>query len=123
MRGRHRPLLVLALIVAMATAASAECLSGDLTPEQQACCAAMGHDCGAAAIEMGCCPTEPKTSDPVQAAAVKAELAAPVLLSGPVAFVPEPHVRLQPAAAASFDRETLKLPDRPAYILLSTLLI
>jgi hypothetical protein len=120
---RFRPLLVLGLVVAIATTAWAECVSGDLTPEQQACCASMGHNCGAADVEMGCCPTEPQTQDRVQVASVKPEVLAPALLSGPVSVLPELHVRLQPVAAASFDREALKLPERPTYLVVSVFLI
>jgi len=120
---RCRPLLVLGLVVAITTAAWAECVTEDLTPEQKACCAAMGHDCGAAGVEMGCCSTEPQTQDRVQASGVKPDLVAPVLLTGPLALLPEPHVRLGIVAAASFDRETLKLPERPTYLVLSVFLI
>jgi hypothetical protein len=120
---RCRSLLVLGLVVAMATAAWAECVSGDLTPEEQACCASMGHNCGAAGVEMACCPTEPQASDRVQVTSVKPEVLAPALLRGPVTFLPEPHVRIQPVAAASFDREALKLPERPTYLVLSVFLI
>lgn len=123
MRPVFRPLVVLGLVLAIAGAAWAECLTEDLTPEQKACCAAMGHDCGAVGAEMGCCPTEPQTQDRAQAPGVKPDLVAPVLLTGPLALLPEPHVRLGVAAAASFDRETLKLPDRPTYLVLSVFLI
>lgn len=116
-------MLVLGLVVALAGTSWAECLSAELTPEQKACCLAMNHDCGAAGAEMGCCPTDPQTQDHLQAAIVKPDVAAPVLLTGPLALLPEPHVRLHAAAAKSFDRETLKLPDRPTYLLLSTFLI
>jgi len=118
-----RPLLVFGLILAINGSAWAECLTGDLTPEQKACCAAMNHDCGAAGVEMGCCPIEPQTQDRVQAASVKPELLAPALLTGPLALLPEPHVRVHPVAAGSFDREALKLPDRPTYLLFSVFLI
>lgn len=123
MRTAFRPLVVLSLVIAMTGAALAECVTEDLTPEQKACCAAMNHNCGAAGAEMGCCPTEPQTQDRVQASGVKPDLVAPVLLAGPLAILPEPHVRLHAVAAASYDRETLKLPDRPAYLLLSVFLI
>jgi hypothetical protein len=123
MRTAFRPLVVLGLVLAIAGGAWAECLTEDLTPEQKACCAAMGHDCGAAGVEMGCCPTEPQTQDRAQASGVKPDLVAPVLLTGPLALLPEPHVRLGVVAAASFDRETLKLPDRPTYLVLSVFLI
>ncbi len=123
MRPVFRPLVVLSLVLAIAGAAWAQCVTEDLTPEQKACCAAMGHDCGATGVEMGCCPTEPQTQDRVQVSGVKPDLVAPALLTGPLALLPEPHVRLGVVAAASFDRETLKLPDRPTYLVLSVFLI
>lgn len=123
MRRLFRPLLVFGLVLAVAGAAWAECVSTDLTPEQQACCAEMGHECGAVGVKMGCCPTEPQTQDRVQVASVKVDVVAPVPPTSPLALLPEPYVRLQAVAAASFDRETLKLPDRPAYLLLSVFLI
>ena len=50
MRTAFRPLVVLSLVIAMTGAALAECVTEDLTPEQKACCAAMGHDCGAVGV-------------------------------------------------------------------------
>jgi hypothetical protein len=123
MRTLFRPLVVLSLVVAMTGAALAECVTENLTPEQKACCAAMGHDCGAAGAEMGCCPTDPQTQDRVQPSGAKPELIAPAPLTGLLAELPEPYVRLHAVAATSFDRETLKLPDRPTYLLLSVFLI
>lgn len=123
MRTVFRPFIVLSLVVAIAGAAWAECVTEDLTPEQKACCEAMGHDCGAAGAEMGCCPTEPQTPERAQAARVKPDLDAPALATGPLALLPEPHVRLGAVAATAFSRETLKLPDRPAYLLLSVFLL
>lgn len=123
MRTASRPLIVLSLVVALTGAALAECVTENLTPEQKACCAAMGHDCGAAGVEMGCCPTDPQTQDRAQASGVKPDLVAPVLLTGPLALLPEPDARLRVVAAASFDREMLKLSERPTYLLLSVFLI
>lgn len=123
MRTAFRSLIVLSLVLAIAGAAWAECVSEDLTPEQKACCAAMSHNCGAAGAEMGCCPTEPQTQDRVQASGVKPDLIAPVLVKGPLALLPEPYVRVRAVAASSIDRETLRLPDRPTYLLLSVFLI
>lgn len=123
MRIAFRPLVVLSLVIAVAGAAWAECVPEDLTPEQKACCVAMGHNCGAAGIEMGCCPNEPQTQDRVQAPGVKPDVIAPVLMTSPFALLPEPHVRVRPVAAASYDRETLKLPERSPHLLLSVFLI
>ncbi len=83
----------------------------------------MSHDCGAAGVEMGCCSTEPQTQDRVQAASLKLDLGAPALVTGPLALLPEPHVRVHAVAAAAFDREALKLPERPTYLLLSVFLL
>jgi hypothetical protein len=123
MRRVLRSLFVFGLILAIGGSVWAECLTGELTPEQKACCVAMNHDCGAAGVEMGCCQTEPQTQDRVQAASIKPELLAPTLLTGPLALLPEPLVRVHLVAAGSFDREALKLPDRPTYLLLSVFLI
>lgn len=123
MRTSLRPILVLSLVVAMTGTALAECVTEDLTPEQKACCAAMNHDCGAAGVGMGCCPTEPQTQDRVQAASLKSELPVPTLLTGPFALLPESLVRVRLLAEGSFDREALKLPDRRTYLLLSVFLI
>lgn len=118
-----RATLVIGLVIAIGGAAWAECVTEGLTPEQQACCAAMGHDCGAAGVEMGCCPTDPQIPDRMQAAGPRPPVAAPVLLTGSLALLPEPHLRVHAAAAASLDRDVLKLPDRPTYLLFSVFLI
>jgi hypothetical protein len=123
MRRALRPLVVFALTLALAGSAWAECLTGDLTPEQMACCAAMNHDCGAAGVEMGCCATDPQTPDRMQAVSSKPDPVVFTLLKGPLALLPEPHLRLHPPAAGTYDREALKLPDRPTYLLLSVFLI
>ena len=123
MRTAFRPSVVLSLVIAMTGVALAECVTDDLTPEQKACCAAMAHNCGAAGAEMGCCPTEPQPPDRAHASGVKPDLAPPAVIVGPLALLPEPHEALRAAAASSFSRETLKLPDRPAYLLLSVFLI
>jgi len=123
MRIALRPLVVLSLVIAMTGAALAECVTEHLTPEQKACCAAMGHNCGAAGVEMGCCPTEAQPPDPAQVTGVKPDLTPPAVVTGPLALLPDPHERLRAVAVSSFSRETLKLPDRPAYLLLSVFLI
>jgi hypothetical protein len=123
MRQVFRPLLVVGLVIALAGAAWAECASGELTPAQQACCATMGHNCGAAGREMGCCPTDQQTQERVLAVAAKRLVSAPALLKGPLAVVPSPHLSLDTTAGQSFDRERLKLPDRPGHLVLSVLLI
>lgn len=83
----------------------------------------MEHNCGAAGVEMGCCPTEPQPPDRAQLGSVKPELDARSLLSSPITFLPRPHVRYVPIGGASFDRETLRLPGHPTYLVLSVFLI
>ena len=40
----------------MSLVVSATCVSAaQMTPEQHACCEAMRHDCGKAAVQMSCC--------------------------------------------------------------------
>lgn len=114
-----RPLLVLGLIAAISGGAWAECLSGELTPEQKACCVAMGHDCGAAGVEMGCCSSEPQTQDRVQAPSGKQDLVTPALVTGPLAVLPEPFVRLYAGVGTPFGRETQHRSDPPTHLLLS----
>lgn len=123
MRSVFRPLVVLGLVIAMTGAVVAECVTENLTPEQQACCTAMNHDCGAAGVEMGCCQAEVQPPDRAQATGVKQDLTPPAVVTVLLAFLPEPHERLHAVAASSFSRETLKLPDRPTYLLLSVFLI
>ena len=96
---RLRPvarLLAGTLALALALMSSATCLLAvDMTPAQKACCAAMNHDCGAMAIEQGCCATEsPNLTSlasstsispvappaPVSVSVAAAELAPPVIL-------------------------------------------
>ena len=55
LRRRVRP-VGWTLTVTLAAAVSASCLTGaEMTAEQMACCAAMGHDCGSRAQGADCC--------------------------------------------------------------------
>ncbi len=123
MQHLRRSLIVVGLILAVAVSAWGECLTGDLTPEQKACCAAMHHDCGAVGMEMACCVAQPQTPERSQAPAVKPHLVEPALLNAPLVLLPEPLLRVHPVAAESFARDALELPARPTYLLLSVFLI
>lgn len=114
--------VVAGLVVSMTAASLAHCLTDNLTAEQKACCAAMHHDCGTAGVEMGCCPSEPQLPDLPQMV-VKPAAVPVAIATGALAVLPEPYERLHHAAATSFSREILKLPDRPTYLLVSLLLI
>lgn len=118
-----RLILVLGLVTGLAGAAWEQCLSNEMTPEMKACCEAMNHDCGAAGAEMGCCPTEPPAKERQHAATLKAGIDTPAPVTGPLAFEPWRRLPVPEAVAVAFTRETLKLPDRPTYLRLSTLLI
>lgn len=115
-------LIAIGLVVSMIGASLAQCLAENLTPEQKACCAAMHHACGAAGVEMGCCPSDAQLPDLPQG--VAKPVTVPVAIAtGPHAVPPDPYERLLPSAASSFSRDILKLPDRPTYLLVSLLLI
>lgn len=83
----------------------------------------MQHDCGAAGVEMGCCSTKSQTQGRVQAASVKSDPGPSVLVTGPLAWLSEPHERVEVLAVTAFDRDALNLPARPTYLLLSVFLI
>ena len=126
MRRSHaslRQFLFGVLVLAVAGAAWAECVTGDLTPEQQTCCLAMDHDCGAAGMEMSCCRTEVPQLDSARVIASKSFLLAPALVSGPAAPLPQPRANLNALALVSFDLALFKLPDRPRHLFLSVFLI
>lgn len=126
MRRVLRVLFVAFLAVAIGGGVLAECAAGELTAAQQACCVSMGHDCGAAGREMECCPTDQQPQTRLLATTAKLVVATPVLVTGPLAIAPPlsvKSVKLDSAAVRSFSQETLKLPERPAFLLLSVLLI
>lgn len=123
MRRVLRVLFVAFLAVAIGGGVLAECAAGELTAAQQACCVSMGHDCGAAGREMECCPTDQQPQTRLLATTAKLVVATPVVVTGPLALAPPLTVKLDSAAVRSFSQETLKLPERPAFLLLSVLLI
>lgn len=111
--------VVWAVTLAMSLVLSVTCInSRDMTPEERACCASMGHDCGAAAIEKGCCSGElvkidgvtPATASTLAAALAPALLA--VLDATPVATV-----LITPGAG---NTPALGPPGPPIYLLAST---
>jgi hypothetical protein len=118
--------LALALVVALTGSAWATCVSGALAPDDTTCVTS-SHDCPLMDAKdlaaTACCRSSQAAPDRIHLAAVKPGVDSPVALTGPSALVPEPQVRLSEAAVASFGSETLKLPDRPAYLVFATLLI
>ena len=77
-------------------------------------------------MTMSCCSTESGPEHDALMAVVKTTVDAPVLVHGSFgAFgvLPASQVRVLAATALAFEHETLKLPDKPAHVLLSALLI
>jgi hypothetical protein len=71
---------ILAATVALALilVSSVTCLLGaQMTPAQKACCAAMNHDCGAMALETGCCATEAPNLTSLASGTLTSQVASP----------------------------------------------
>jgi len=106
--------------LALSVVVSANCItSKDRTPEQKACCADMGHDCGAAALERNCCPGEGGKVQGVAAATVSKKSTPPVavliaVLQAPLVTAPVTHGLNSPNGL------TVKPPGTPTYLLVST---
>ena len=87
----HARLTASASLVAMAFVVSATCVSAaQMTPEQHACCEAMQHDCGKAAVEMSCCGGKADQDRSLAAAKPTATPAPTAVLVAILATVYEP---------------------------------
>lgn len=111
------------LAVAFVVALFANCATGEpMTEAQKACCAAMGHDCGAMAESEGCCSHESPRSAQFFATAKTTPSLAPALLAVPFAVwpvLPQDH-----SSAFVHLLATHLQPSRvPKYVLTSALLI
>lgn len=121
---------VLVLAVAVGAASLVDCLptAESMTASEMACCAAMDHECGAAGMpgmDVGCCPpTAGRDVDQVAASIVAKVNLAPALTAVPApAWTLPPSPQTIVSAFAALDREILKLPERPTYLLVSAFLI
>jgi hypothetical protein len=120
-RGMRPAGRVLAAMVAVAliVLSSATCLlAAQMTPAQKACCVAMNHDCGAMAIEKGCCATETPNLTSLASATLTSQFASPdvVMASVSVAdLIPAILFR----ASAAFDSDTPRYSSRSTYLLVS----
>ena len=109
-----------AVTLAVAVVLSANCVTAkDMTPEQKACCAAMGHDCGALAIEQGCCEGEAQKVDALTPTGM------PQFATPPVAVLVALLDPLTPRAIPTGVFNTavgaqVKPPGTPTYLLVST---
>jgi hypothetical protein len=87
----------------------------------------MHEDCPAGDdMAMSCCSTGSGPEHDAKLAVVKSGVDVPALVHGPLgAFtvVPTLPVRVLAVAARAFESATLKLPHRPPYLVLSTLLV
>jgi hypothetical protein len=114
--------VVLALLIAAAPLA--ECVLDESVASQMACCMAKDHDCGSAAMSENCCPTDGTSSRQLVTSAAAQVHPAPSVATGPAAWVaPVTSGSALLAACEAFDREILKLPERPTYLLVSSFLI
>jgi hypothetical protein len=110
-------------MLAMAVVLATSCLSADgQTAEERLCCAAMGHDCGALALERQCCSGEAmKLSAIAPATATFAPTAPAAVL---IALLDEPAPIVRSFSVLAFNRGGLvKPPGDPTYLLNSTLRI
>jgi hypothetical protein len=117
-------LLVALLALLVGAAPLGECVTDEaMSGAQMACCTATDHACGTPALTEACCPTDGSSSRQLVTAATVQIHPAPLVPSGSAAWpAPAPS---GPAllAAQAFDREILKLPERPTYLLVSSFLI
>ena len=108
------------MAVLIAVIASASCLTAkDMTPEQKACCAAMDHDCGAAAIDAGCCSGEAAKANSVSAASVQTPTFAPVAMLVAVLDFAAPLTSLHRSGGRGTGAP-VRPPGIPTYLLVST---
>ena len=99
------------------------CFAADgRTREQRVCCAAMAHDCGAAAIDRGCCSGEAAKVVGVAPGTLTITVSAPAAVLIALLDEPSPVARLV-ACAASHSRSLVRTPADPTYLLNSTLRI
>jgi hypothetical protein len=121
----RRLLLTLGLVLALSASGWAECLAAGMTPDEHACCVAMGHDCASDGMDMACCSIERPTRDLGPTVLGKQVVDTLIVVTGPLAVdaVPPPDARTSVAASRAFEREPWKFPDRPTYLRLSVFLL
>lgn len=109
--------LTWALALAIAVVSAVTCVLGaEASQEQMACCAAMNHDCGTAAIEHDCCATEGPAFTSLASGTVASPLAAPAPSVNLIATAPD----FSPCLTAScLDTNASPLSRRPTYLLVS----
>ena len=107
-----------ALTVVLTIASATTCLAdAHMTPAQKACCAEMHGDCGAMAIETGCCPPDSRTTPSILSNTPVAQRigpAAPV----DITLIPLPPVlESLRTPTPTFDWRAAKSTSPPTYLL------
>ena len=107
------------LMLAFAVLPSARCLASSLVPEQKACCATMGHDCGKEAVTASCCPGDTHQIEGVvtpKAGAACAPVVALValLVAAPAAIPASAH------SASGPETSSTGPPGIPTYLFVSS---
>ena len=117
---RHVRSSGVALILTLAVMASVQCLlTADMTAAQQACCAAMGHNCGATATDKTCCSSGTPRVDALSAAKrVALSVPAAIVMHVAAVDITPPHAAA--ARAPRVDAFAAGPPGVPAYLLNST---
>jgi hypothetical protein len=110
-------------MLAFAVVLSGDCATGtDVTEAQKACCAAMGHNCGAMATKPGCCSVASQNVDQF-IAAKQVSIARPLLVFSLLAVVPELPALSSILRRIRLNAIPLRLPGIPTYVLVSAFLI
>jgi hypothetical protein len=110
-------------LLPLAVAAWAQCVgASQMTAEQQVCCAAMGHDCGATAKKQGCCSSEAPRVD-AASAAKRISISTPQFSVIQLAAIDIEWPAAPVSHAFSFDQIAASPPGPPTYLLISTLRI
>jgi hypothetical protein len=117
---RRRPYIASGLMLAMTIVLATSCFAmRGKTPEERACCAAMGHDCGALAFERECCSGEATKLNAVAPTTITVAVTAPAAVLVAVLEDPSPVVRGF-AASMLHHGGLIKPPGDPTYLLNST---
>src|SRR2546421_7452454 len=115
---RSARLLGGALALALAVVSVATCLTAaEMTPAQKACCIEMKGDCGATAVERGCCPTDSPNPASILSSSPVLQFAAPAVVAVVLATQPD-----LPAVFATSRIVTSRPTERsspPTYLLVS----
>jgi hypothetical protein len=109
-----------AVTLSMAVVLSVSCLAAkEMTPEEKVCCAAMGHDCGAAAVEVNCCSGEAAKVDALAPITIETLASAPLPVVVALLEMPDLVDRVS-GIRHSGSQPPVRPPGIPTYLLVST---